>query len=122
MKHWALLVHHIRQELDTMLEAGNWAPTHQKTEPWRYIVFSGSESIMTYLDYLDDYYNNCEELSETEAAKFRNKMSGARNTWVTNASAVIVIGQAELFLEISSKATLVHASLEEIADILFNFF
>ena len=80
-----------------MLEAGNWAPTHQKTEPWRYIVFSGSESIMTYLDYLDDYYNNCEELSETEAAKFRNKMSGARNTWVTNASAVIVIGQAELF-------------------------
>jgi len=81
-----------KQELDTMLEAGNWAPTHQKTEPWRYIVFSGSESIMTYLDYLDDYYNNCEELSETEAAKFRNKMSGARNTWVTNASAVIVIG------------------------------
>ncbi|MGH7541727.1 MAG: nitroreductase family protein [Gemmatimonadota bacterium] len=24
-----------------MLEAGNWAPSHGKTEPWRFVVFSG---------------------------------------------------------------------------------
>ena len=82
-----------RKELDTLLEAANWAPTHQKTEPWRYTVFSGSEAIITYLDYIEDYYTaNADTLDEAEMRKFRNKMSGARNTWVTNSSAVIVIG------------------------------
>ena len=82
-----------RKELDTLLEAANWAPTHQKTEPWRYTVFSGSEAIITYLDYIEDHYTaNADTLDEAEMRKFRNKMSGARNTWVTNSSAVIVIG------------------------------
>lgn len=26
-----------------MLEAANWAPSHGKTEPWRFVVFSGDE-------------------------------------------------------------------------------
>ena len=26
-----------------MLEAANWAPSHGKTEPWRFVVFSGEE-------------------------------------------------------------------------------
>jgi len=82
-----------KKELETLLEAANWAPTHQKTEPWRYVVFSGSDAIMTYLDYLDDHYAAiAETLTDDEVNKFRNKMSGARSTWLTNASAVIVIG------------------------------
>lgn len=24
--------------METMLEAANWAPTHGKTEPWRFVV------------------------------------------------------------------------------------
>lgn len=27
--------------ISRMLEAANWAPTHGKTEPWRFVVFSG---------------------------------------------------------------------------------
>ena len=45
-----------KSELDTILEAANWAPTHNKTEPWRYVVFQGPESITSYLDFLDDFY------------------------------------------------------------------
>ena len=28
--------------IDQMLELGNWAPTHRRTEPWRYVVLSGN--------------------------------------------------------------------------------
>mmetsp|Transcript_30854 Transcript_30854/g.67372 ORF Transcript_30854/g.67372 Transcript_30854/m.67372 type:complete len:262 (-) Transcript_30854:109-894(-) len=28
--------------IDCMLEAANWAPTHGKTEPWRFVVMSGA--------------------------------------------------------------------------------
>ena len=27
--------------LETALEAANWAPTHKRTQPWRFIVHSG---------------------------------------------------------------------------------
>lgn len=27
--------------IERMLEAANWAPSHGKTEPWRFVVFSG---------------------------------------------------------------------------------
>jgi len=27
--------------IDRMLEAANWAPSHGKTEPWRFVVFTG---------------------------------------------------------------------------------
>ncbi len=30
-----------REEVELMLENANWAPTHGRTEPWRFIVFSG---------------------------------------------------------------------------------
>ncbi|MCG8467183.1 MAG: nitroreductase [Gemmatimonadetes bacterium] len=29
--------------VDRMLEAANWAPSHGKTEPWRFVVFTGEE-------------------------------------------------------------------------------
>ena len=28
--------------IDQMLELGNWAPTHRRTEPWRYVVMTGA--------------------------------------------------------------------------------
>lgn len=31
-----------REAIDQMLEAANWAPTHGKTEPWRFVVLSGA--------------------------------------------------------------------------------
>mmetsp|Transcript_29620 Transcript_29620/g.49787 ORF Transcript_29620/g.49787 Transcript_29620/m.49787 type:complete len:274 (+) Transcript_29620:244-1065(+) len=30
-----------REHIEQMLEAANWAPTHGKTEPWRFVVMSG---------------------------------------------------------------------------------
>jgi len=30
-----------RETLETILEAANWAPTHKRTEPWRFKVFTG---------------------------------------------------------------------------------
>lgn len=30
-----------RARIERVLEAGNWAPSHGKTEPWRFVVFQG---------------------------------------------------------------------------------
>jgi nitroreductase len=30
-----------RKLVERMLEAANWAPTHKKTEPWRFVVYQG---------------------------------------------------------------------------------
>jgi hypothetical protein len=30
-----------RAQLETMLEAARWAPTHKRTEPWRFVVLAG---------------------------------------------------------------------------------
>ncbi|GMF46425.1 unnamed protein product [Phytophthora fragariaefolia] len=32
-----------RAVLDKMLEAANWAPTHGRTEPWRFVVFEAAD-------------------------------------------------------------------------------
>ena len=34
------------ETIEYLLEAGNWAPTHHKTQPWRYIVISGPNNIL----------------------------------------------------------------------------
>ncbi len=31
-----------KNDLDKILEAANWAPTHKKTEPWRFKVMQGN--------------------------------------------------------------------------------
>lgn len=31
-----------REKLMQSFEAANWAPTHKKTQPWRFVVFSGA--------------------------------------------------------------------------------
>ena len=30
-----------REELNQIFEAANWAPSHKKTEPWRFVVLEG---------------------------------------------------------------------------------
>lgn len=30
-----------REDIETILQAANWAPTHKRTEPWRFKVFHG---------------------------------------------------------------------------------
>ncbi|MFS4416502.1 nitroreductase [Maribacter sp. 2307ULW6-5] len=40
-----------RADLETILEAANWAPTHRKTEPWRFKVLLGNskDALGTFL-------------------------------------------------------------------------
>ena len=81
-----------KRELETILEASNWAPTHNKTEPWRYIIFQGPQAITSYLDFLDDFYRSLSHsLSDKEMEKFNKKMSGARKEWPAKCSALVVI-------------------------------
>ena len=82
-------------EVELVLEAANWAPTHHKTEPWRYTVVHGSEAISEYLDMLDTWYSdNKEDISEGDYDRFVAKLSGARSTWPENVSHLVVIGMA----------------------------
>ena len=30
-------------KINQILEAANWAPTHKRTEPWRYKIFKGKK-------------------------------------------------------------------------------
>ncbi len=37
-----------RAVVDKCLEAANWAPTHGKTEPWRFVVFEGPDGLARF--------------------------------------------------------------------------
>jgi len=44
-----------KEEIVTILEAANWAPTHKRTEPWRFKVLQG-ESQGRLADFLAETY------------------------------------------------------------------
>ena len=45
-----------RAIVEQLLENANWAPTHKRTEPWRFQVFHAPESRRQLGDYLAEYY------------------------------------------------------------------
>lgn len=49
-----------KQEINSILEAANWAPTHRKTEPWRFKVFHGA-SQQQLADFLCRTYQETTE-------------------------------------------------------------
>ena len=58
-----------------LLEIANWAPTHRKTEPWRFHVFGG-EARQRVSDYLAGYYKDHtppEQFSEIKYKKNQRK-------------------------------------------------
>jgi nitroreductase len=50
--------------IDTMLEMGDWAPTHGRTEPWRFIVFDHDNAVSFCRQHAELYK------SETSEEKF----------------------------------------------------
>lgn len=48
-------------ELNQILEAANWAPTHRRTEPWRFHVFHSQESRQGLSDFLVETYDRITE-------------------------------------------------------------
>jgi nitroreductase len=45
-----------RALIEQLLENANWAPTHKRTEPWRFRVFHSESSRRRLGDYLAEYY------------------------------------------------------------------
>ena len=80
-------------EVEAVLEAAVWAPTHHKNQPWRFTVLDGPQAIAGYLDRLDAWYSDHkEEIDQQEFTKFLAKLEGSRTSWVNNASHVVVLG------------------------------
>lgn len=59
----------------TLLENANYAPSHKRTEPWRYIVFSG-KSLHDFFDQMGKIYTEItpkEEYKVEKIEKFNTK-------------------------------------------------
>ncbi|EFJ51386.1 hypothetical protein VOLCADRAFT_87619 [Volvox carteri f. nagariensis] len=68
-----------REELEMLLEAANWAPTHGQTEPWRFVVLEG-ESKREMEDLTMDLCRT--RLPEEKAVKTLEKLQRKRDsTW-----------------------------------------
>ncbi len=64
-----------RHILEEVLENANWAPTHRRTEPWRFKVFTES-ALQSLSDYLGDFYEKHtpeEKFSPMKLKKTRQK-------------------------------------------------
>lgn len=72
-----------KQQLSKVLEAANWAPTHRKTEPWRFKVVEG-ESKMNLAEFvIAEMKKNTPDVSSFKINKTRKKFEAS--------SAVVVI-------------------------------
>ena len=71
------------EDLELILEAANFAPTHKKTEPWRFKVLQN--------DYKIKFANFLSEKYKTTTTKFyllqnlRNNRTSVRNETLSNA-------------------------------------
>ena len=81
-----------REEVETILEAANWAPTHHRSEPWRYVVIEGSEGIMSYLELVETWYcDNKEDIPDQEYDTFLTKLQSLKSVWPEKVSHLIMI-------------------------------
>ncbi len=59
-----------RALIERMLEAANWAPTHKKTEPWRFVVYDG-EHRQALSDAFSEAYRQIATGDDFSEAKFQ---------------------------------------------------
>ncbi len=62
--------------IESILEAANWAPTHKKTQPWRFVVFESEASRQDLSQYLANAYKASvseEKFSEIQQKKISEK-------------------------------------------------
>ena len=50
--------------IEQMLENANWAPTHKLTEPWRFVVFTGS-GLTTLANFQSECYERVSKANNT---------------------------------------------------------
>lgn len=53
-----------KEEIQKILEAANWAPTHRRTEPWRFKVFHGESQLALGKFLAEAYKANAEKFVE----------------------------------------------------------
>jgi nitroreductase len=77
--------------VEECLAAANWAPTHGKTEPWRFVV-AGPETVERVMDIRDDFMSaKLTEKGDTEGLeKHKSKMAKKRKE-LKNCSVVVFI-------------------------------
>ena len=62
------------EEISAILEAAHFAPTHKRTEPWRFKVFYSEESRKELSDFLGTTYKNTAvKFSELKLRKITEK-------------------------------------------------
>lgn len=68
-----------RAEIETILEAANWAPNHRKTEPWRFKVLQGTSQAKLGLFLAETFKKFTTEFSEFKYNKLKEnpKKAGA---------------------------------------------
>ncbi len=59
-----------KEEVLTILESANWAPTHKRTEPWRFKVFHGVSQIALGKFMAETYKQTTDNFSEFTYNKF----------------------------------------------------
>ena len=62
-----------REEVQIILEAANWAPTHRRTEPWRFKVYNGASKIALGEFMAKKYRETAEKFSEFKHKKIIDK-------------------------------------------------
>jgi len=75
-----------RAIIEQLLENANWAPTHKRTEPWRFRVFHTAESRQKLSDYLAAFYQK-----NTPADLFTEEKMASAGANPLRAGAVIAL-------------------------------
>lgn len=60
-----------REEIQKLLEAANWAPTHRRTEPWRFRVFHDEVVKEKLADFIVEKYQESADRPSSVGARIR---------------------------------------------------
>lgn len=62
-----------------ILENANWAPTHKRTEPWRFKVFRGA-ALDRLSNYLGDFYKNNTTPEQFSEIKYKKQIENPKRS------------------------------------------
>lgn len=78
-----------REDIETILQAANWAPTHRKTEPWRFKVVTGKKLIELGEFMAEQYKATATKFSE-------RKYMGTKEKYERSSSVILICMQRDL--------------------------
>lgn len=80
------------EEVQQLLEAANWAPTHGKTEPWRFAVLSSREAQLRAFELFLQISEENLEAGNKELDKRQAKADNWKRKLLPNISHMIMLG------------------------------